>query len=151
MSLVRTYVRLRRSPAWIDLVIFLFLGALMYGLVLVGKEWEGVLRPTVEINLSPRMLPQYTFFSLVRGFAAYALSLLFTIIYGYVAAYARRAEMIMLPALDILQSIPVLGFLPSLVLALISFFPRSNIGLELAAVIMIFTGQVWNMTFSFYN
>src|SRR5437899_3090845 len=97
------------------------------------------------------MLPQYTLFSLIRGFAAYTLSLLFTLVYGYVAAYNRRAEMIMLPVLDILQSIPVLGFLPSLVLALISLFPRSNIGLELAAVIMIFTGQVWNMTFSFYN
>src|SRR5437879_2638405 len=145
MSLVRTYVRLRRSPAWIDLAIMLLLGALLYGLVLAGKEWEGALRPTVEINLSPWMLPQYTLFSLIRGFAAYTLSLLFTLVYGYVAAYNRRAEMIMLPVLDILQSIPVLGFLPSLVLALISLFPRSNIGLELAAVIMIFTGQVLTM------
>src|SRR5436189_6422186 len=115
MSLVRTYVRLRRSPAWIDLAILAFLAALLYGLVLVGREWEWVLRPTVEISLSPWMLPQYTFFSFIRGFAAYALSLLFTLIYGYIAAYNRRAEMFMLPALDILQSIPVLGFLPSLI------------------------------------
>src|SRR5713101_7099636 len=120
----------------------------MYGLVAVGKEWEGALRPTVEINLSPWSLPMYTFFSLSRGFAAYGISLVFTLIYGYTAAYNRRAEKIMLPLLDILQSIPVLGFLPGLVLALVALFPHSNVGLELAAVLMIFTGQVWNMTFS---
>jgi NitT/TauT family transport system permease protein len=123
----------------------------MYGLIAVGKEWHGVLRPTVEISLSPWALPKYTFFSLTRGFAAYALSLVFTLVYGYIAAYNRKAEKIMLPVLDILQSIPVLGFLPSLILAFITIFPSSNVGLELAAVVMIFTGQVWNMTFSFYN
>src|SRR2546422_616849 len=56
-----------------------------------------------------------------------------------------------IPILDILQSIPVLGFMPGLVLALVAVFPTSNVGLELAAVLMIFTGQVWNMTFSFYH
>ncbi len=151
MSFIRTYVRLRRSVSWIDAIVFLSLGILFYGLLAVGKEWQGVLRPTVEISLSPWMLPKYTFFSLVRGFAAYGLSLCFTLIYGYTAAYNKKAEKIMLPLLDILQSIPVLGFLPGLVLALVALFPGSNIGLELAAVIMIFTGQVWNMTFSFYN
>ena len=87
----------------------------------------------------------------MRGFTAYAISLVFTLVYGYVAAYNRRAEKVMVPLLDILQSIPVLGFLPSLIIALVSIFPHSNIGLELAAVLMIFTGQAWNMTFSFYN
>ena len=76
---------------------------------------------------------------------------MFTLIYGYVAAYNRRAEKIMVPLLDILQSIPVLGFLPGLVLALVAAFPHSNIGLELSCIIMIFTGQAWNMTFSFYH
>lgn len=151
MSLIRAYVRLRRSVGWIDPLVFLALGALLYGLVGVGKEWQGALRPKVEIDLSPWALPKYTFFSLVRGFVAYGISLVFTIVYGYVAAYNKKAEKVMIPLLDILQSIPVLGFLPTLVLALVAVFPRSNIGLELAAVIMIFTGQVWNMTFSFYN
>jgi len=151
MSLIRAYVRLRRSVSWVDPLVFLALAALLYSLVGVGKEWNGVLRPKVDIDLSPLALPKYTFFSLVRGFVAYGISLVFTIVYGYVAAYNRRAEKVMIPLLDILQSIPVLGFLPTLVLALVALFPASNIGLELAAVIMIFTGQVWNMTFSFYN
>ncbi len=151
MSLVRTYVRLRRSFSWIDLLVVCGVGALLYGLVRVGQEWEGTLRPTVEIDLSPLALPWYTFFSVVRGFAAYGLSLAFTLAFGYLAVSNRRAEKIMLPLLDILQSIPVLGFLPGLVLALVAIFPHSNTGLELAAVLMIFTGQVWNMTFSFYN
>jgi NitT/TauT family transport system permease protein len=114
--------------------------------VRVGQEWEGTLRPAVEIDLSPLALPWYTFFSVVRGFAAYGLSLAFTLAFGYLAVSNRRAEKIMLPLLDILQSIPVLGFLPGLVLALVAIFPHSNTGLELAAVLMIFTEQVWNAT-----
>ncbi|MGA9406542.1 MAG: ABC transporter permease subunit [Bacteroidota bacterium] len=151
MSLIRAYVRLRRSVSWVDPLVFLALAALLYSLVGVGKEWNGVLRPKVDIDLSPLALPKYTFFSLVRGFVAYGISLVFTILYGYVAAYNKKAEKVMIPLLDILQSIPVLGFLPTLVLAFVAIFPTSNVGLELAAVIMIFTGQVWNMTFSFYN
>jgi NitT/TauT family transport system permease protein len=151
VSIVSAYTRLRRSVSWVDGLVFLALAALLYGLLQVGREWEGALRPKVEVSLSPWALPAYTFYSLVRGFAAYALSLIFTLIYGYTAANHKRAERVMLPLLDILQSIPVLGFLPSLVLALVALFPRSNVGLELAAVLMIFTGQVWNMTFSFYN
>jgi len=68
-----------------------------------------------------------------------------------IAAYNRRAERLMIPLLDVLQGIPVLGFLPGLVLGMVGLFPHSNVGLELACVLMIFTGQVWNMTFSFYG
>src|SRR5262249_31018242 len=96
-------------------------------------------------------LPKYTLFSLLRGCAAYVLSLIFTLVYGTVAAHNRRAEKVMIPALDVLQSIPVLGFLPALVLAMIRLFPRHELGLEIACVVMIFTGQVWNMTFSYYG
>ncbi len=151
MSFVRTYVRLRRGTSWVDLFVFAGIAALLFGLLDVGKEWSGELRPRVDIDLSPSALPLYTFFSLVRGFVAYGISLTFTLVYGYIAAYNKKAEKIMLPLLDILQSIPVLGFLPGLVLALVATFPHSNLGLELACVLMIFTGQVWNMTFSFYN
>jgi len=87
-------------------------------------------------------------FSLIRGLLAYVLSLGFTLVYGYWAAKDRVAGRLLLPLLDILQSIPVLGFMPGLILALVALFPHSNVGLELAAVIMIFTGQAWNMTFS---
>lgn len=136
---------------WIDLSLLLGLIGLIFGMVTVAHEWTGAHRASVEIDLSPWALPKYTFFSLCRGLLAYGLSLLFTLGYGYWAAKDHMAEKVLIPMLDILQSIPVLGFLPGLVLALVALFPGSNIGLELAAVIMIFTGQVWNMTFSFYQ
>lgn len=139
------------SGALADIVIILGILGIFYGITQVGHEWAGVLRPTVLIDLSFRALPRYTFFSLARGLAAYCISFLFTIVYGYWAAKDRLAERLLVPILDILQSIPVLGFMPGIVLALVSLFPSSNIGLELAAVLMIFTGQAWNMTFSFYN
>ena len=142
---------LYHSGALADIVIILGILGVFYGITQVGREWVGVLRPTVLIDLSFRALPRYTFFSLVRGLAAYGISFLFTIVYGYWAAKDRLAERLLVPILDILQSIPVLGFMPGVVLALVSLFPNNNIGLELAAVLMIFTGQAWNMTFSFYN
>jgi NitT/TauT family transport system permease protein len=88
---------------------------------------------------------------MMRGLAAYVISLLFTLVYAYWAAKDERAERLLIPILDILQSIPVLGFMPGVVLALVALFPHSNLGLELAAVVMIFTGQAWNMTFSLYH
>ena len=106
---------------------------------------------THEIDLSPWALPRYTFFSLSRGLIAYLLSLAFTIVYGYWAAKDKRASAFLLPLLDILQSIPVLGFLPGVLLTFDALFPTNNIGLEIASVLLIFTSQVWNMTFSFYH
>ena len=132
-------------------MVIVGLGAGVFALVSLAGRWTGELRPTVEIDLSPWALPQYTFYSLSRGLLAYVFSLGFTLVYGYWAAKDRVAERVLIPLLDILQSIPVLGFMPGLVLALVALFPRSNVGLELAAVMMIFTGQAWNMTFSFYH
>src|SRR5512138_845730 len=140
-----------RRVGWLDLALVAGVGAAIYGLVGMAREWTGALRPTVEIDLSLRALPGYALLSLSRGLAAYVLSLLFTLGYGYWAARDRVAERVLVPALDILQSIPVLGFMPGLVLGLVAAFPHSNVGLELAAVIMIFTGQAWNMTFSYYH
>ena len=139
-----------RKLGWTDLVLLAGLGGVVYGLIYLAQQWTGVLRPTVEIDLSAAALPRYALLSLSRGLAAYVLSLLFTLGYGYWAARDHVAERVLIPALDILQSIPVLGFMPGLVLGLVAAFPRSNTGLELASVIMIFTGQAWNMTFSFY-
>jgi len=143
-------VELPRTP-WVDALLVLVIAALVAGMVALARRWTAPLRPTVDIDLSPWALPQYTLLSLARGCVAYALSLLFTLTYGTVAAYNRRAERVMVPLLDILQGIPVLGFLPGLVLGMVALFPHSNIGLELACIVMIFTGQVWNMTFSFYG
>jgi NitT/TauT family transport system permease protein len=140
-----------RVTLWVDLVVVLLLGAVVAGVVSLARRWVAPMRPTFEIDLSPWALPRYTLLSLTRGIAAYFLSLLFTLVYGGVAAYNRRAERVMIPLLDILQGIPVLGFLPGLVLGMVALFPHSNVGLEIACIIMIFTGQVWNMTFSFYG
>jgi NitT/TauT family transport system permease protein len=140
-----------RRLGWIDVLLVIGLAGLVFGLIDVTREWRED-RPAFEIDLdSTGQLVRYTFFSLSRGLLAYALSLSFTLVYGYWAAKDRVAERILIPLLDILQSIPVLGFLPGVVGALVAAFPHSNIGLELAAVIMIFTGQAWNMTFSFYH
>ena len=140
-----------RKVGWVDLLVVLGLIGLLFGLIDVAREWTGQHRPSIDIDLSPWALPRYTFLSLSRGLLAYMISLSFTLLYGYWAAKDRVAERALIPLLDILQSIPVLGFMPGLVLALVALFPQSNAGLELAAVIMIFTGQAWNMTFSFYH
>src|SRR2546426_4561925 len=142
--------RARRIP-WVDLLLVVGLAGLLFTFIDIGREWTGVHRPSVAIDLSPAALPRYTLFSLFRGLFAYVISLGFTIVYGYWAAKDRVAGRLLIPLLDILQSIPVLGFMPGLILALVALFPHSNIGLELAAVIMIFTGQAWNMTFSFIH
>jgi NitT/TauT family transport system permease protein len=141
-----------RRLGWIDLLILAGLAGLFFEAVTLGREWAQPLRPTVEIDLDePWALPRYTLFSLFRGLIAYGLSLVFTLAYGYWAAKDRAAERVLVPLLDVLQSIPVLSFLPGLVLTLVAAFPRSNVGLELATILMIFTGQAWNMTFSFYH
>jgi NitT/TauT family transport system permease protein len=133
----------------VDVALIVVLGALVAGVVGLAQRWEAPIRQAVEIDLSPSALPLYTLLSLSRGFAAYLLSLVFTLVYGTIVAHGKRAEKIMLPLLDIGQGIPVLGFLPGLVLGMVALFPRTNVGLELACILMIFTGQVWNMTFSY--
>jgi NitT/TauT family transport system permease protein len=140
-----------RPSLAVDLVLAAFLFALVAGTVALAQRWEAPMREAVEIDLSPKALPGYTLLSLSRGFAAYLLSLAFTLVYGTIAAHSRRAEKVMIPLLDIGQGIPVLGFLPGLVLGMVALFPRTNVGLELACILMIFTGQVWNMVFSFYG
>jgi NitT/TauT family transport system permease protein len=97
-----------------------------------------------------RALPAYAGYSLLRITIAYVLSLGFALVYGYVAAYNARAERFMLPLLDVLQSIPVLSFLPPVMLAMVALFPGRQLGVEMGTILLIFTSQVWNMTFSFY-
>ena len=143
---------LKQPEAWAADIFFLVLvAALVGGLVVLARQAEAPYRQTVQISLAFGALPKYTLLSLGRGFAAYVLSLAFTLVYGTIAAHNQRAEKLMLPALDVLQAIPVLGFLPGLVLAMIRVFPTRQIGLEIACVVMIFTAQAWNMTFSFHG
>lgn len=134
-----------------DGAILVAMAGLVAGLVALAERWEAPIRPAVEIDLRPSALPIYTLLSLSRGFAAYLLSLVFTLVYGTVAASSKSAERVMIPLLDIGQGIPVLGFLPGLVLGMVALFPKSNVGLELACILMIFTGQVWNLAFSYFG
>ena len=131
----------RRRFGVIDLVVFLGVVAAITLLVLAASRWTAPLTPNVAISLSPAVLPAYAGYSLLRMLLAYLLSLVFTLIYGHVAANNRRAERVMIPLLDILQSVPILSFLPAVTLTLVALFPHSNIGLELASVILIFTSQ----------
>jgi NitT/TauT family transport system permease protein len=140
-----------RGGLAVDILLVCVLFALVAGVVSLAQRWHAPIREAVAIDLRPSALPGYTLLSLSRGFAAYLLSLVFTLVYGTVAAHSRRAEKVMIPLLDIGQGIPVLGFLPGLVLGMVALFPHTNVGLELACILMIFTGQVWNMVFSFYG
>src|SRR5262249_46344303 len=140
-----------RRMHWIDLFLVAGLAGLLLGVVALARQFTHEKPPVAEIDLSPWALPLYTFYSLARGLIAYVLSLIFTLVYGYWAAKDRTAERVLVPVLDILQSIPVLGFMPGLLLVFVWLFPGSNLGLELAAIVAIFTGQAWNMTFSFYQ
>jgi NitT/TauT family transport system permease protein len=133
-----------------DLLMFGAGIAIFYGLLIVGRTWLGPFTPEVEIARSPLALPAYAGYSLLRITIAYVLSLAFTLVYGYTAAYNPRAERFMIPLLDVLQSIPVLSFLPGVMLAMVALFPGRQLGVEAGAILLIFTGQVWNMAFSFY-
>jgi NitT/TauT family transport system permease protein len=134
-----------------DLLVLLVLGGIAGALFSFSKQVAAPFRYKVDIDLSLWALPKYAMFSLARGFAAYALSLIFTLIYGTIAANNRLAERVMIPALDVLQSLPVLAFLPGVVLAMTKLFPAHEFGLEIACVVTIFTAQAWNMTFSYYS
>ncbi|MHB8599790.1 MAG: ABC transporter permease [Ktedonobacteraceae bacterium] len=140
-----------RRFGFIDLLVLLALVSAIAFLVTAAARWAAPLTPAVKIDLSPTVLPLYAGYSLLRMILGYLLSLIFTLVYGQIAATNRRAETVMVPILDILQSIPILSFLPLVILALVAAFPHSNVGLELASVIFIFTSQAWNMTFSFYH
>ena len=134
-----------------DLPILLAGLALFYGLLALAQYWAGPVNTQPAIDLHASALPKYAAYSVARILVAYALSLVFTIVYGYVAAHNARAERIMIPLLDTLQSIPVLSFLPGVMLAMVALFPTKQLGVELGSILLILTGQVWNMTFSVYS
>ncbi|MEB3100131.1 ABC transporter permease [Ferviditalea candida] len=138
---------------WADVLVIFLLLSMLYAAVKLGSGMHEPLSLKQQPALSPdpRWLPYYAGRSLLRMFIAFAASLIFTFIYGRIAAYNKTLEKFMIPAVDILQSVPVLGFLSATVLAFMSLFPGSLLGVECASIFAIFTGQVWNMTFSFYH
>ena len=134
-----------------DLPILLAALALFYALLSMTHYWMTPANAATAISLRPGALPRYAMFSVLRIAIAYAFSLVFSVVYGYVAAYNRKAEQIMIPLLDTLQSIPVLSFLPGVMLSMVALFPTRQLGTELGSILLIFTGQVWNLAFSFYS
>jgi NitT/TauT family transport system permease protein len=120
-------------------------------MIQLGTYWMARPMPAVVISLSVRALPLYAFYSVARIAIAYLLSLIFAVSYGYIAAYNPRVEAWMIAVLDILQSIPVLSFLPGVMLAMMALIPGHQLGIEMGSILLIFTGQVWNMAFSFYS
>ncbi|MGO9172640.1 MAG: ABC transporter permease [Rhodomicrobium sp.] len=143
----------QRTLSWWDFAaVLLVLGAV----ILLGTGARQMVTPFVAahqtpISLSPAALPMYTLRTVMRMLGAMAASLIFTFTYATLAAKSRRAEMVLIPVLDVLQSVPVLGYLSFTVAFFVSLFPGSVLGPELAAMFAIFTSQAWNMAFSFYQ
>ncbi len=140
-------------PNRYDVIVFLAVGSLF---VAVAHGAKSMHRPLEGLELNPvsldiRNLPQYALLTTLRMFAALGVSLLFTFLVAPLAAKSKKAERVIIPALDILQSVPVLGFLTFTVVFFLGLFPGSELGAELAAIFAIFTSQAWNMTFSFYQ
>jgi NitT/TauT family transport system permease protein len=144
--------RLRFRP--IDVGVGLGVLLLIYAVIRVGAGARVPFhagQSAATISSSPAQLPYYAARSLLRMFVALFFSYAFSLGYAYVAARSRRARRILIPALDILQSVPVLGFLAVTVSFFTGLFPGSELGLEAAAVFAVFTSQAWNITFSFYH
>ncbi|MFI9383182.1 ABC transporter permease [Kutzneria sp. NPDC052558] len=158
MALLRTFpsreALARPRQGLIDLAVLIGAAALVWTVV---RLWHGVTVPFDQatapstVSTDPSELPYYAARSLLRMFAALALSVAFTLVYATAAARLRRAEKVLLPVLDILQSVPILGFLSVTITGFIALFPGSELGLECASVFAIFTSQAWNMTFAFYQ
>jgi NitT/TauT family transport system permease protein len=143
----------RRMPNLWDVVAILCVFAAIMAVV---KVTPATLQPidaagATDISLDPSNLPAYALRTTLRMFAALFASLVFTFIFAPLAAKSRRAGLVMVPILDILQSVPILGFLTFTTAFFMSLFPGKVAGLELAAIFAVFTSQAWNMTFSFYQ
>ncbi|GGV12677.1 ABC transporter permease [Streptomyces spectabilis] len=138
---------------WVDVVVAAAVLVLLYLVLKVGQGTtvRFSTEQSVQVDTDPARLPYDAARSLLRMFAALAASIVFTFAYAYAAAKSRRLERILIPALDILQSVPVLGFLTVAVTGFLALFPGSMLGLECASIFAIFTSQAWNMTFGFYQ
>ncbi len=136
-----------------DILLLLLVFSLLFFLGSTGRHMAAPysLGDPLPISLNPTELPLYAARTVLRLFSALLLSILFTFAIGTLAAKNRRAEQLIIPAIDILQSIPVLSFLAITVTGFIQLFPGSLLGPECASIFAVFTAQVWNMTFSFYR
>jgi NitT/TauT family transport system permease protein len=136
---------------WVDLLVFAAVLLWLLAVLRLGGRMAAPMHTLGTISLSPSQLPLYAGESLLRIFIAFLASLIFAVGYGYLAAKSPWAGRVLVPLLDILQSVPVLGFLSATLAFFAGLFPGSSLGLEIAAVFAIFTAQAWNMTFAFYH
>ena len=139
--------------SWIDALVLVCLFSVLWSVMHFGKGMLVAFDPATvpALDFSTGQIPYYAGRTLLRMWIAFCFSLLVAISLGYVAAKNRTARAVILPALDILQSVPVLGFLSATVAGFMAIFPSSLLGVECAAIFAIFTGQVWNMAFGFYH
>jgi NitT/TauT family transport system permease protein len=141
---------LERPPFTLgDAVIVLGIVTVLYGALRLALRVPAAIAGP-DISLSPLALPWYALLSVGRMAAAYFLSMLFSLFYGYAAARNRSARTVLMPVLDVVQSVPILSFLPVVLLSFSAVLPQV-FAAELAAIVLIFTSQAWNMTFSFYQ
>jgi len=140
-------------PNLFDVIVFVVVAAAFVALAHGAREMSASLSAldAAPVSLDPAHLPEYALRTALRMFAAILASLAFTLVVGGAAARSRKAEMVIVPALDILQSVPVLGFLTFTVVFFMRLFPGNQLGAECAAIFAIFTSQAWNMAFSFYQ
>ncbi|MBV8502728.1 MAG: ABC transporter permease subunit [Paucibacter sp.] len=143
----------RRLFGWVDGLVMLAMLGLLWSAMHFGRgmlaQFDPAASPQLETSIS--QIPYYAGRTLMRMWIAFCFSLSFAIGVGYLAAKYQRARAVILPALDVLQSVPVLGFLSATVTGFMALFPGSLLGVECAAIFAIFTGQVWNMAFGFYH
>src|SRR5580658_11216805 len=140
------------ASRWDAVAIVVVIGLLTF----FAEASRGLLEPisklaAAPVTLDPANLPVYAARTTARMFVALALSLLFTFTYATWAAKSARAEKLLVPILDILQSVPILGFISITVVFFMSLVPGRVLGAEFAAIFAIFTSQAWNMAFSFYQ
>ena len=143
----------RPTFTWVDGLVLLVLFGLLWSAMHFGRGMLVAFDPAgvPDLDFSTSQIPYYAGRTLLRMWIAFAFSLFFAISLGYLAAKSLSARAVVLPALDVLQSVPVLGFLSATVAGFMALFPGSLLGVECAAIFAIFTGQVWNMAFGFYH
>lgn len=141
------------SFTWVDGLVLLILFGMLWSVMHFGQGMLVAFNPASvpELDFSTSQIPYYAGRTLLRMWIAFCCSLVFAISLGYLAAKNSKARAVILPALDVLQSVPVLGFLSATVAGFMALFPGSLLGVECAAIFAIFTGQVWNMAFGFYH
>ncbi|MBV9105766.1 MAG: ABC transporter permease subunit [Verrucomicrobia bacterium] len=145
--------QIKRTFSWVDVIVLLGVFGLLWTILHFGRgmviQFDENQSPAISTDI--RSIPYYAGRTVLRMWLAFVFSLLFTFSVGYAAAKSRAARAVILPALDILQSVPVLGFLSITVTGFMALFPGSLLGVECASIFAIFTGQVWNMAFGFYH